>query len=292
MMSADTRRALTWAGTRALRAVLIAAIAITVFVAYGLVNNAWYHVLAVRGGSMEPAITAGDLIVITRPPERIEVGQVLTLQVDGAIVTHRVVEVRDDGTFVTQGDANDARDDFSANDVHVVGEYRFSLPLLGMLIEPMVSGAWFTDGDSATGTAGSGAWPTLSALSVDGPSGRIVWNALPQPVPIDPSATPLASPRPANPNVADAASSSPSATESAQATASEAASPASGAIASPVPTPAASSVAASPSDEPQPTPEPSPSDEPPPSDEPSPSEETSATAEPAPSGEALPSDGP
>ncbi len=141
-----------------MRAMLIAAIAITVFVAYGLINNAWYHVLAVRGGSMEPAITAGDLIIISRPPEQVEVGQVLTLQVDGSIVTHRVVEVRPDGTFVTQGDANDTRDDFTANDVHVVGEFRFSLPLIGMLIEPIITGAWFNDGGSASMLAGSGSW--------------------------------------------------------------------------------------------------------------------------------------
>lgn len=269
MMSADLRRSAVRIGSHALRAVLIAAIAITLFVAYGLVNNAWYHVLAVRGGSMEPAISAGDLIVITRPPERIEVGQVLTLQVDGAIVTHRVVEVRDDGTFVTQGDANDVRDDFSANEVRVVGEYRFSIPLLGMLIEPMVSGAWFTDASAAAATLDAGTWSTLGARYVDPATGRITWDALPQPVPIDLSATPFASPIPAGLETpAPTVEPAPSAAADPQP-----ATPPATAAPTPTPSPTASassspSEAAAPSEAPMPSEAASASEEPEPSDAP------------------------
>jgi 2-methylisocitrate lyase-like PEP mutase family enzyme len=45
---------------------------------------------------------------------------ILTLEVEGRIVTHRVVRVHDDGTFVTKGDANQVADDFSGLDVKIV----------------------------------------------------------------------------------------------------------------------------------------------------------------------------
>ena len=290
-MSTEARRALVRAGTHALRFLLIAAIAVTLFVAYGLVNNAWYHVLVVRGGSMEPAISAGDLIVITRPPERIEVGQVLTLQVDGSIVTHRVVEVRPDGTFVTQGDANEARDDFSGNELHVVGEYRFSLPLLGAIIEPIVSGAWFGDGGGAELMVGSGSWETVTALR-PAAGGGIVWSA-PEGTPVPTPQTPSLAPAPGTPSPAIAPSMTPVPSGDPR----DRPTPASRSMPSREPSPMPSTdevppasptaeACASPSPSPSEATEPSPTGEPCASPSPSPSEAT----EPSPTAEATMSD--
>lgn len=168
-MKASHRPHIANAMNLGVRGVLIVAIILTVFVAYGLVGNAWYAVLAVRGGSMEPTISAGDLIVISRPPATIESGMVLTMQVDGAVVTHRVVEVRGENTFITQGDANDARDDFSANSLRIVGEYRFAVPLIGQLVDSLVSsGAWLTDIDEVSASAASGSWVVTSSSLDDG----------------------------------------------------------------------------------------------------------------------------
>jgi signal peptidase I len=115
---------------------LVAALMATSFVAYGtVVDNRWYKVVAVEGGSMRPTLEVGDAIVITRPPERIEEGMVLVLEVDGQIVTHRVVEVAGDGTFVTQGDASDRADDFPGADVAGVGLHRARVPRLGGLLD-------------------------------------------------------------------------------------------------------------------------------------------------------------
>lgn len=144
--------------------VLVSATLIAAFIAYGLIDNKWYHVVAVTGGSMSPTIAAGDLIVITRPPETIEVGMVLTMEVDGAVVTHRVVAVAPDGTFTTKGDANTARDDFTANTVRVVGEYRFHIPWLGNLLtskeaQGPTSGAFFSQNSILGVGAGTGADP-------------------------------------------------------------------------------------------------------------------------------------
>lgn len=186
------------------RALLIAAIGLTLFVGYGLIDNAWYRVLAVRGGSMQPTISPGDLIVITRPPDDVEEGMILTLQVDGAVVTHRVVAVRHDGTFVTQGDANDSRDDFSANQVRIVGVYRFMIPWLGNLVDLFVgSGAWAsTSGDVGVELA-SGTWiDAAEPIAVDTEREQITW-ATPAPTP---SATVAPTISPSAESIADATS--------------------------------------------------------------------------------------
>ncbi len=154
----------------ALDTALIAAVVLAVFVAYGLVNNRWYHVLVVEGGSMYPTITAGDLIVITPPPAQIEPGMILTMEVDNSVVTHRVEKVNPDGTFVTKGDANSVGDDFSGNTVGVVGQYLFRIPLIGNLLPT---------GDAAVAHA-SGAWFS-ALLTVGGSAEGSTWSAIPAP---------------------------------------------------------------------------------------------------------------
>lgn len=114
---------------------LVSALLFVTFIAYGAsVDNRWYKVVAIEGGSMRPTLEVGDAIVITRPPEKVRKGMVLTLQVDHSVVTHRVVEVHKDGTFITKGDANRVRDDFSKNKVRVVGQERARLPSVGRLL--------------------------------------------------------------------------------------------------------------------------------------------------------------
>jgi signal peptidase I len=125
------RRAARVAG----RASAALVVVFVVFLAYGtLVDNRWYKVVSIEGGSMEPTIHSGDAIVLSRPPDRVQEGMILTLQVEGRIVTHRVVDVRADGTFVTKGDANQVADDFTGLDVEIVGEYRARLPLIGRVL--------------------------------------------------------------------------------------------------------------------------------------------------------------
>jgi len=114
---------------------LVAALLALGFIGYGAsVDNRWYKIVAIEGGSMRPTLEVGDAIVITRPPEKVEPGMVLVMQVDKQVVTHRVVEVHPDGTFITKGDANRGRDDFPSDKVRVVGEERARLPLVGRLL--------------------------------------------------------------------------------------------------------------------------------------------------------------
>jgi signal peptidase I len=141
--------------------VLVAALAIAVvfagLVAYGAtLDNRWYKILAVDGGSMEPSIRAGDAIVITRPPARLREGMVVVLQVEDGLVTHRVVEVEPDGAFTTKGDANDHADDWSGVEVQVVGVVRGEIPFLGRALRSLRAGAWLGDGNETPITATGG----------------------------------------------------------------------------------------------------------------------------------------
>jgi hypothetical protein len=78
---------------------------------------------------------------------------VLTMNVNGQLVTHRLLGFRDDGTLLTKGDNNPVFDDWGNAAVKVVGLYRFRIPYLGYLVDlvdifsPGVSGAWFVDED-------------------------------------------------------------------------------------------------------------------------------------------------
>ena len=73
----------------------------------------------VMSGSMEPSLTAGD-VVVARPVTReqtvsgtIKPGHVLLAEApnsEGSLFTHRVVAQNPDGSFVTRGDANAAPD--------------------------------------------------------------------------------------------------------------------------------------------------------------------------------------
>jgi signal peptidase len=115
--------------------VLTTMIVAVVLVGYGLTDNRWYRIVSVEGASMQPTIGQGDAIVLVRPPAVLEEGQIVTLQVNGLLVTHRVVAVDENGRFVTQGDANETVDDWEGTDLRVAGRVLFSVPGLGKLLD-------------------------------------------------------------------------------------------------------------------------------------------------------------
>lgn len=94
--------------------------------------------LTVLSGSMEPALSPGDVVVV-RPvdPDELRTGDVVTVQPvsgDPTLVTHRVVQVDRDGAdvtgLVTRGDANGAADAPLVPD-QVMGRVAYSVPLVG-----------------------------------------------------------------------------------------------------------------------------------------------------------------
>ncbi len=177
-------------------ALLVAALALTVFIGYGMIGNRWYHVVAIEGGSMEPTITRGDLIVVTPAPSKIEPGMILTMGVGGRMVTHRVIEVKPDGSLVTKGDANNVVDDWAGRPITVYGEYLFTIPMIGRYLpisNAVHSGATFREGISSEMTLTVASLPTPSPT----PEPQATPDPTPPPTPEPtPACDPDASPTP------------------------------------------------------------------------------------------------
>ena len=101
-----------------------------------------YRTSTMLTGSMEPGISAGDVVVTTAEPAAdVEVGDVITYQIpieDHRVETHRVVEVlhRDGAIAIrTKGDANDNADPWTATlQDDRVWEVRAVVPELGTAI--------------------------------------------------------------------------------------------------------------------------------------------------------------
>jgi signal peptidase I len=84
---------------------------------------------AVVGTSMEPNLTAGDLIVVR--PGTYRVGDIVAYRADGRLVVHRVVEAHG-GRLVLRGDANGTVDPLRPTAAEVLGEVRLRVPGLGV----------------------------------------------------------------------------------------------------------------------------------------------------------------
>ena len=130
--------------------------AVLLFVFLGVAGNPLYRFVTVEGGSMSPGIPPGSLILAGPIPSTIEPGTVLVMTVDGQLVTHRVVSVAPDGTFVTRGDANNADDPWSNSKANVAGEYIATIPVLGAFIHGDASNATYLEHLSATMTISVG----------------------------------------------------------------------------------------------------------------------------------------
>jgi len=128
---------------RVITTALFAVIALLLAIGYGTIDNRWYKVVSIQGESMAPAMEAGDLAFFIRP-DHVEVGDIAVFQVNGAIVTHRIIDIDSDGNYVTRGDANPSPDRWDPEDVEVVGVYLFHVPLLGHLFGSG-SGAYLSD---------------------------------------------------------------------------------------------------------------------------------------------------
>ena len=115
-------------------AILVAA---TIFTAYVMINTGLgkpvnvfgRYVLRVMTGSMEPSLHTGDYIVVKKVDAKsIKKDDVITFyseesDVNGKLVTHRVVDIEKDGSFQTMGDANPVADHKLVRPDQVVGKY-------------------------------------------------------------------------------------------------------------------------------------------------------------------------
>ncbi|MFB6074704.1 MAG: signal peptidase I [Haloarculaceae archaeon] len=140
-LSPGWRRALSLAGAVVLLLVVALFVAVAVPGAAGADES--YVVLS---DSMSPAIGAGSVVFVSNvPPAQITEGDVITFrQSGGTRVTHRVIEVIDDGDgwqFRTKGDANEDPDPGVVAGDQVIGTVSFHVPLIGYVVEFANSGA-------------------------------------------------------------------------------------------------------------------------------------------------------
>ena len=87
-------------------------------------------VFEVQTGSMEPEISAGDWIIV-KYEKNIELNDIVTFEHKGQYITHRVIEAYN-GTYVTKGDANSAKDQPISKD-KIIGKVTKVLPHFGIL---------------------------------------------------------------------------------------------------------------------------------------------------------------
>lgn len=82
-------------------------------------------------GSMEPAVSVNDMVVI-HEQESYEPGDIVSYQSGSMLVTHRIAEATENG-YITKGDANNTDDGEIAREA-VVGKVVLVIPKVGYAI--------------------------------------------------------------------------------------------------------------------------------------------------------------
>ena len=88
---------------------------------------------------MEPAIPTGAVAFINTKDTAIEIGDIITYKMQSSnggevLVTHRVVDQEETGSYITKGDANDINDANPVSQEQIIGSYSYSIPKAGYLL--------------------------------------------------------------------------------------------------------------------------------------------------------------
>ncbi|HLR67912.1 MAG TPA: signal peptidase I [Virgibacillus sp.] len=130
-----------------------------------------YQFKTVLSGSMEPHIDTGSVISI-RSVDKLnsfKKGDIITYQTnDDTLVTHRIVEVKNQGEqYITKGDNNDAPDIAPVLAQNIVGTYSgLQVPYLGYIVSFYNS------------PAGSALFMILPGLLLISYAGYTIWSAI------------------------------------------------------------------------------------------------------------------
>ena len=116
--------------------VIVLLVPALIYVAPFLVGGSLSSV--VMGGSMEPTIHVGSIVIIRRvKPEDVKVGDIIAFKTGESKTIHRVIEKVVEGDtfyFRTKGDANEDPDPWIIKPEDVIGELHLTIPYYGYLI--------------------------------------------------------------------------------------------------------------------------------------------------------------
>jgi signal peptidase len=125
-----------------LAGLLLLAVVVLAFVVFAVPDIVGAeHSYVVTSGSMAPALTPGDAIIVDdTDPAAIREDDIITYRQPGeeTTTTHRVVDVRqgdDTLAFQTKGDANEDPDPQPVAAQNVVGTVAFTIPALGFVVQ-------------------------------------------------------------------------------------------------------------------------------------------------------------
>ena len=94
-----------------------------------------YTPASITSGSMQPKLRPGDVVIaVGDGGSGIETGTIVVFEDPsrGDLVTHRIVGVNDDGSYVTKGDANGVNDAEAVPPENVRGVGKWVVPYVGL----------------------------------------------------------------------------------------------------------------------------------------------------------------
>ena len=95
-----------------------------------------YRLFVITSESMEPTFYEGDIIFV-KETNSYENGDIITYVVNNGDTptTHRIIEVYNENSFLTQGDSNSFADPNPISKDSIIGEVVYSIPKIGKGIE-------------------------------------------------------------------------------------------------------------------------------------------------------------
>ena len=104
-----------------------------------------YTSASITSGSMQPKLRPGDVVIaVGDGGSGIKIGTIVVFQDPsrGDLVTHRIVGVNDDGSYITKGDANGVNDAQAVPPEYVRGIGEWVVPYVGLPRVWVATGEW------------------------------------------------------------------------------------------------------------------------------------------------------
>ncbi len=90
-----------------------------------------FTLLAIGSESMKGSINKGDIILIDKKHKDYKKGDIIVYEYNNSLLVHRIVDVREDHTFITKGDNNNGIDSWIVKDSMIKGITNFRIKYLG-----------------------------------------------------------------------------------------------------------------------------------------------------------------